>query len=977
MAGLKTHKHTAVQVLHVDDDFSILEIAKSILTDIDNFEIDHATSVDEAFAKMETKKYDVIISDYEMPQKNGIHFLKEIREKNDATPFILFTGKGREEVAIQALNLGADGYINKQGKTEIVYGELAHAILNLSRICEAERVMQAGEAKFKLYVENSPVAVCVVNVYGEFEYVNQAASKMLGYSVEELQNLSFPQLVFEEDLYNPPQIFSELKAKLVLRQEMRLKSRTGEAVFVDLNAVALPNGKLLAFCENITEKQNYETTLRESEEKFSKIVDSLNEAVILIDREAKIVYCSKAVKKIFGYTDTELLGEIVFTIVPQEILARAKPSVEKFGKTGALPIPEKTIFTFGYRKNQEKFPMELFLTSIQIQGQTYAAGIIRDITERKKVEFALRESEERYRLLYQSAGIGVGYYTVDGYVISYNEVALKYIGKQKSEVVGKSFYDLFPRKDAEVYFNRLASAIRQNSILQFEDKIVLPSGTKWFLSVYSCVKDLNGNISGVQILSVDISDRKKAEEALAESELKYRSLFENSLDGVMLTKPDGTILSANPVACRMLGMSEAEIKQAGREGLVVKDEKLASALKEREMTGHMVANLTYRRKDGTTFVGETSSNVFTDAEGNAKTSIVLRDITERVAAEVALRQSERRFRDFADSLPEIVFETDVDGKVTYVNRMMSETLGFSVNEILGRNCIQFLVPEDRARAKENLHRIFQGEKSKGNEYRVIKKDGQVVPVMIYTTLVQHGETGKLGFSGIIVNISKMKKANQKIEMSNEKLRVVGSFTRHDVANKLSVVQNNLYLLKKRIGGDAELAKYFEQIDAAISTSNRLFEFSRWYERIGVEELVEVGVEACFNQAVSLVPNLEDVRVVNAAEGLVVVADSLLGRVFYNLVDNSLKHGGRVHQIRLSYVDDGEQVRLFYEDDGVGVADEVRGKIFDEGFSTSKSTGLGLHLVRKIVEVYGWVITEQGEEGKGAKFVISIPKRRSS
>jgi DNA-binding NarL/FixJ family response regulator len=118
-----------IHVLHVDDDPSILEISRQILLDMDgSLKIDHACCVDEAFKKLSTVNYEVIVSDYEMPQKNGLQFLKELRERNNEIQFILFAGKGREEVAIKAKNLGADGYINKHGTIEVVYCELLRAI---------------------------------------------------------------------------------------------------------------------------------------------------------------------------------------------------------------------------------------------------------------------------------------------------------------------------------------------------------------------------------------------------------------------------------------------------------------------------------------------------------------------------------------------------------------------------------------------------------------------------------------------------------------------------------------------------------------------------------------------------------------------------------------------------------------------------------------------------------------------------------
>jgi signal transduction histidine kinase len=210
------------------------------------------------------------------------------------------------------------------------------------------------------------------------------------------------------------------------------------------------------------------------------------------------------------------------------------------------------------------------------------------------------------------------------------------------------------------------------------------------------------------------------------------------------------------------------------------------------------------------------------------------------------------------------------------------------------------------------------------------------------------------------------------------LRVVGSLTRHDVGNKLMAAKSNLYLLKKRVGDNADLIKYLDNIDSALASSDEIFEFSRLYERIGVEKPSAENVFDCFNQAVALMPNLGKVEVVNECKGLVVVADSLLNQLFYNFIDNSLKHGEKVTKIRLHYnkEDDGG-ASLVYEDNGVGVSEANKPKLFDKGFTTGRGSGLGLYLVKKMMNVYGWTIQETGEPGKGAKFTITIPKLNKS
>ena len=155
----------AIHVLYVDDDPSMIEISKKILMDIDaSFEVDDACCVDEAFRKLETGQHDVVVSDYELPLKNGLEFLRELREQHREIPFILFTGKGREEVAVKALNLGADSYINKNGSPETVYWELADAINKAVERKKSTELLAGSESKYRTLVEKSLQGILVTKV---------------------------------------------------------------------------------------------------------------------------------------------------------------------------------------------------------------------------------------------------------------------------------------------------------------------------------------------------------------------------------------------------------------------------------------------------------------------------------------------------------------------------------------------------------------------------------------------------------------------------------------------------------------------------------------------------------------------------------------------------------------------------------------------------------------------------------------------
>jgi signal transduction histidine kinase len=209
---------------------------------------------------------------------------------------------------------------------------------------------------------------------------------------------------------------------------------------------------------------------------------------------------------------------------------------------------------------------------------------------------------------------------------------------------------------------------------------------------------------------------------------------------------------------------------------------------------------------------------------------------------------------------------------------------------------------------------------------------------------------------------------------NEKLRVVGGLTRHDVRNKLAVITSDIYLFKKKLADRLDIIDNLNDMQLTCDQIVRIFEFARDYERLGMEELTFVDVGAMVDKAASSFSDKKGTRVVNDCHGVTVLADSFLERLFYNLIDNSLKYGGKLTQIRIHHEQSGDGMRLIYEDNGTGISKEARTKLFTEGFTTGKGTGYGLYLIKRMVEVYGWIIEETGERGKGARFVITIPRQ---
>jgi signal transduction histidine kinase len=232
--------------------------------------------------------------------------------------------------------------------------------------------------------------------------------------------------------------------------------------------------------------------------------------------------------------------------------------------------------------------------------------------------------------------------------------------------------------------------------------------------------------------------------------------------------------------------------------------------------------------------------------------------------------------------------------------------------------------------------------------------------------------------GTMRDVTERKKTKESLDrlvneltVINEKMNVISKLTRHDARNKLLVIANNVYLLKKRLTENDESLEYLSSIESAIDQIDRIFSFAKNYELLGVTELSPVKVKNCVEEAAMLFSDLKGVTVVNNCSGLTVLADSLLWQLFYNLIDNSLRHGETVTQVRVHYEEAEDFVNLIYDDDGVGIPDYEKEKVFLERYG--KGTGYGLYLIRKMCETYGWTVKETGTYKQGAQFTINIPQ----
>ena len=469
-------------------------------------------------------------------------------------------------------------------------------------------------------------------------------------------------------------------------------------------------------------------------------------------------------------------------------------------------------------------------------------------------------------------------------------------------------------------------------------------------------------------------ERKKAEDELRESEIRYRTLVENAPVVIYtISGETGTLTSLNPTFEKMTGWKTSEWIGKSFEGLIHPDDlSLAVETFEQASRGENVPPYSLRilSKSGKYVVGEfTSKPHIKDGKVVGEFGIV-HDVTERKRTEKRVLENQQKFERLFRGNPEASVYLDLEFHILDINPRFEELFGYKPDEIRGKNLDEVVVPKDLMEEAGMLNRNAE----KGYVYYDTvrrRKNGLLVPVSISAaTITVDGQL--VGYVGVYKDISELRRTERDLSIMNEKLRVVGGLTRHDVRNKLAAIVGNVFLIKKHLTEKHEAIEIATEIESACKQITRIFEFASAYERLGIEELAYVNVGKALDEAFSLFSDLHGIRVVNECYGLTVLADSFLRQLFYNLADNSLKYGYKIKTIRIHYSEkDQKELKLVFEDDGVGIPVAEKALIFKEGYG--KGTGYGLYLIKKMVDVYGWTIQETGEPGEGAKFILMMPR----
>ncbi|MCX6697558.1 MAG: PAS domain S-box protein [Methanoregula sp.] len=865
----------AIRVLYVDDNPDLLEIGKLFLEQSGDFAVTTILEASEALLLLRQEKFDAIISDYEMPKMDGLQFLQEVRTCFGQIPFILFTARGREVVIIQAINSGADAFVQKGGEALAMFAELAHRLKRATSRKEAQDLIRKREEEYRYLIEHTDDAVVIIQD-GMLRLFNYRTIARTGYSEEELLSLPFLQLIHPDDRTKVTKIYqNRMSGKETTSQyTLRLTGKHGGTIWVEVSVITITwEGRpaTINFLIDITDRKWAEELVTRTRRNYETFFNTIREFLFVLDEEGSIIHTNETVTSRLGYTRDELLGQPVLMVYPPDRWNEAGCTMQEM-LAGTRDLCEIPLMP----KAGQLIPVETRVTKGEWDGKPAIFGVSTDISK-------LKLSEEKFSLAFRSNASPMALSTKeDGKFIDVNEAFTEMLGLSRNEIIGKrardlelfvqienrsnalhmleetgpvrnleitirakngslrfglfsadsitigedsclltSMVDITERKLAEDEFrltkSRLDSALETGKIAWWEmdcvtgnvifnerkarqlgypaeqfshytdfTKLVHPddyesmmqgmrdhlTGKKKQYDVtyrirtrndeYLWTRDLGGvseyapdgkplKITGFVI---DVTERKLIEEALKESELRFRSMFQRHNSVMLLIDPEtGKIVDANLAAEQFYGRLKKELcAQSIGEINILSQEEIAAEMQRAEREKNNFFTFPHRLASGEIRTVEVHSSPI-DFGGKTILFSIINDITERKRLEENLKDNDQFIQTLIQSIPIPVFYKNYDGTYIGCNKAFETYLGRPSSEIIGKTVYDMApgkIAEEYFRKDEEL---LMNPGTQRYQSQVITKNGRILDVIFDKATIMNSNGEVAGLIGVISDIT--------------------------------------------------------------------------------------------------------------------------------------------------------------------------------------------------------------------------------
>jgi PAS domain S-box-containing protein len=981
------------RILVVDDASANLLLLTNLLTG-HGYTVHPASDGELALEFVRSILPDLILLDIRMPGMDGYEVCRRLKtdERTRSIPIIFISILEDERDKVKGFQAGGVDYISKPfqpeevlarvrthlslrelaGNLEQKVSERTQELMNANQrlrqeIAERKRAEQSLQFT-QFAIDNSIDQAFWMTEDARLFYVNEAACRTLGYTREELLQMSVPDIDPDFSAEVVAEHWRELKAKGSMTFESRHRAKDGRIYPVEIRANYMVfDGREYncAFATDISERKKTEEALKLSQ----VMIDGASMGIFRGTEEARILFVNDYWARKLGYTPAELCSMTFFDLDPNLTPESWLKHREKLTATGF-----DNFESLHRCKDGTDIPVEVTVNLFTYRDQPFSCSFARDITERKQAENTLRQAS---LVLENSPAVVFHWGASDDWPVEMVSGNVTQFGYAPEELLsGAVPYAalVHPADLGQVVAGLHAQVSRGEDTFSQEYRIVTKQGeVRWVDERTLIERDADGRVIRYQGIVMDITERKQAEEALRESERKYRSIVEHAPFGITRSTKDGKMLSVNPALASILKYDSAQELMETINRTSIQDVLFPKPSEREPLVENILANDAWyvfknrlRCKDGSIVTCRVHSRRIADEDGRAtEFESFQENITDQLAAEQALRESEGKFRVLAETSPVAICIYRGESLV-YANPAMERLFGYSVEELC-RMKFWDLAQEDfkeliRARGLARL----AGESVPGqSEARYVTKAGSEKYVLISTGVMEYQgrPTGVASF----LDITERKEAEELIRSSLREKEVLLKEIHHRVKNNLQVVSSLLFLQAQKIG-DPELAALFAE------SQNRIHSMALAHEQLYrsknladvrlpeyVGSLVE-EIEQVFRHGEKTVCCRVDVDDIDLDIEQVVPC----GLLITELLSNALRHafpGSRTGTVRVEMHQQDGVLSLTVRDDGVGLPADL---------DVSAAGTLGLQLVRALTDQLDGTLEVARREG--AEFRVAFPAR---
>jgi PAS domain S-box-containing protein len=908
-------------------------------------------------------------------------------------------------------------------------------ISDISELKKADDAVKHSELHYRTLFETMPNGVITISSEGIIQTANIHAARMLGYSnIEDAIGKNLFDYIAPTDLEKCTGAMTHATEKGFYKStECTLISQdsTGFCVELNISAIlteisvsALQNGdKTSAFfvciLSDITERRKAEYLVRKSEEKHRALVEGISNIIFTTDSKGKLTYVSPVIHRVLGYDPAELSGKHFYRLAPPD-------ERHKIGLMLKNALSEKT--------SPEEFRMvdkTGNLHDVRIIAQPYwkkdtldgINGLIEDITYLKKAEHELKRIELQYKAVVEDQTDLICRFHPDFSISFVNPAFLRYYQKPQNEILAKTLFTIIFQKEQKKIREIISSLTPERPVKTFEHDSVSTKGiTHSYHTTIRAIYNVNDEAIEYQSSSRDITELQqyyeKSQQLLEElqvrqkeletrneelimlrlqaerSEREYLDLYDYAPAGYFTLAPNGKIMGVNLTGAALLGKSREQVLNSSLQDYIKyenRDTFISFCRRIFESSRKQKCEIPLIRADtGEQLVIQADGKRIEQEPGAEKRCrIVMTDITDRVMAEKTLSESEDRLKKMIEGSSVPIFVIDRNHQVVYWNKAMSACTGVKAKEVIGTSqhwkgfysaehpCLADLVVDG---AYDNIAKVYPDIASRS---RLL--DGAYEAVNFFPSM---GEQGKwLHFTAspvydtrqniiaaleTIIDITDLKLAEETIKSANIKLNALTKITRHDIINQLTILLGYVEFLEQTLPKDIVIRKHAEKIKNSARTIQDLIAFTREYQNLGMELARWHSLDHLVYKAMETA-NARSLKLTMDPTPVSIYADPMIGRVFDNLVDNSIRYGEKVSEIRVSFDESDGAGKIVFEDNGKGIPASQKTRIFSKG--AGKTPGVGLFISKEILGYHDISIQETGEPGKGARFEILVPRAR--